>query len=109
MSLMSSVIKPLLTMPVLSELQLVTFRGGFVADWTVVRRLLELESRGATFRLEDGGRFRIIPPSLLTDDDIAFLRAHRDEARRVLEYQADDSHLFRDDASAKESLEDARK
>ena len=65
-----------------------------MADWTVVARLLELESRGCSFRLEDGGRFRVLPPDLLTADDISFLRARRDEARRVLAYQADDSHLF---------------
>ena len=81
-------------MPVSSEAPtLVTFRGGFVADWQVVQRLLDLESRGAQFRLLDGGRFCVDPPDLLTPDDQAFLRAHRDEARRVLEYEADDSHL----------------
>ena len=75
---------------------LVTFRGGFVADWTVVHRLLDLEGRGCSFRLENGGRFRVLPPDALTPDDVAFLRAHRDEARRVLAYQADDSHFFSD-------------
>lgn len=74
----------------------VTFRGGFIADGRVVQRLLELECRGCTFKLVDGGRFRVIPPDLLTPDDIAFLKARRDEARQVLEYQADDSHLFTD-------------
>ena len=49
---------------------------------------------GCSFRLEGGGRFRIIPPDRLTSDDVAFLRARRDEARPVLQYQADDSHLF---------------
>jgi len=80
-------------MTVCSE-QLVNFRGGFVADWAVVQRLLELEGRGCSFKLEDGSRFRVIPPDRLTPDDVAFLRARRDEARQVLEYQADDSHLF---------------
>ncbi len=74
--------------------ELVTFRGGFVADWLVVRRLLEIEERGCSFQLEDGGRFRVVHPDRLTADDVAFLRARRDEARQVLEYQADDSHLF---------------
>jgi hypothetical protein len=73
---------------------LVTFRGGFVADWSVVRRLLDIEARGCSFRLENGGRFRVTPPDYLTADDVAFLRVWRDEARRVLEYQADDSLLF---------------
>ena len=83
-------------MPACSESSgLVTFRGGFVADWVVVARLLDLEARGCLFRLEAGGRFRVMPPDRLTPDDVAFLRARRDEARQVLEYQADDSHLFR--------------
>jgi len=73
---------------------LVTFRGGFVADGCVVRVLLDLEARGCTFRLEDDGRFRVLPPDRLTVEDVAFLRAHRDEARRVLAYRANDLHLF---------------
>lgn len=82
-------------MPACSESPtLVTFRGGFVADWEVVLRLLDLEARGCSFQLEDGGRFRVVPPGRLTPDDVAFLRARRDEARQVLEHQADDSHLF---------------
>ncbi len=65
---------------------LVTFRGGFVADWAIVHRLLELEGRGCAFRLEHGGRFRVTPPDRLTADDTAFLREHRDEARQVIEF-----------------------
>lgn len=68
--------------------QLVTFKGGFVADWIVVRRLLDIEARGACFKLLDAGRFRVIPASVLTPDDVAFLRAHRDEARAVISYEA---------------------
>jgi len=74
-------------MPVSSDL--VVFRGGFSANWTVVARLLELEGRGARFVLEDGGRFRVIPPALLTAADIAFLRSNRAECRSVLSYDAD--------------------
>jgi len=83
-------------MPVCSDpTNVVMFRGGFVADWTVVVRLLEIERRGCSFRLEPGGRFRVQPPDLLTNDDKIFLRARQNEARQVLEYQADDSHLFK--------------
>ena len=73
---------------------LVTFRGGFVADWAIVQRLLAIEARGCSFHLEGGGRFRVVPPDRLTAEDVALLQAHRDEARQVLEYQADDSHLW---------------
>jgi hypothetical protein len=79
-----------------SEARLVTFRGGLVASWPVVARLLDLEARGARFVLLAGGRFRVEPAAVLTVDDTAFLRQHRDEARRVLDYQADDSHLYTD-------------
>lgn len=72
---------------------LVTFRGGFVADWTVVSRLLAIEIRGGRFELTSDGGFRVTPGSILTPEDIGLLRQHRDEARLVLEYQADDSHI----------------
>jgi hypothetical protein len=75
---------------------LVMFRGGFVAPLRVLSVLWQLENRGARFELEAEGGFRVIPASILTVDDTAFLRRHRDEARRVLEYAADDSHLFSD-------------
>lgn len=82
-------------MPACSEapITLVTFRGGFSADWAIVRRLLDLESRGARFELVEGGRFRVLPLSVLTAADVVFLRAHRDEAPRVLEYQTDRTFL----------------
>jgi hypothetical protein len=65
---------------------LVTFRDGFVADWPLVARLLDIEARGCAFHLDDGGRFRVTPPDRLTADDVVFLRARRDEARRVIAY-----------------------
>jgi hypothetical protein len=87
-------------MPSTFETVLVTFRGGFVADLSVVCRLLDLEARGARFELRPNGGFRVLPAAVVTSDDMQFLSVHRDEARRVLEYQADDSHLFRDDQNA---------
>ena len=74
---------------------LVTFRGGFVAAVVVVHRLLDLEALGCRFELVDGGhKFRVVPFDRLTADDVTFLRAHRDEARAVIAYQADASHLL---------------
>ena len=75
--------------------KLVTFSGGFVADWHVVRCLLDLEAKGATFVLLDGDRIRVEPSGLLDADSRDLLRAHRAEAVAVLRYQADDSHLLR--------------
>ena len=66
--------------------ELVSFKGGFVADLAVVRRLLELEGRGVTFNLLDNDRFKVDPPSTLTPDDIAWLRQRRDEARACIAY-----------------------
>jgi hypothetical protein len=65
---------------------LVVFRGGFSADWNLVRRLLELEERGARLSLEPDGRFRVRPAAVLTDEDIAVLTERRDEARRIIDY-----------------------
>jgi hypothetical protein len=69
-----------------SESNVVVFRGGFSAPWPTVQRLLDLEARGATFELLPDDRFRVVPSSLLTPTDVAFLRAHRDEARQVIAY-----------------------
>ena len=80
--------------------RLVTFRGGFVASLVVVERLLAIEARGARFVSLAGGRFQVSPPSVLTPEDTTFLKVHQDEARRVLSYQADDSHLFTDQSRA---------
>ena len=80
--------------------RLVTFRGGFVASLEVVERLLAIEARGARFVSQADGRFRVEPPSALTPEDATFLKAHRDEARRVLAYQADDAHLWDDKGQA---------
>jgi|WetSurMetagenome_2_1015567.scaffolds.fasta_scaffold462722_1 hypothetical protein len=66
--------------------ELVTFRFGFVADYVVVERLLDIESRGGSFTLEDEGHFRVHPPTVLTDDDKTFLRRRRAEALAVVEY-----------------------
>jgi hypothetical protein len=66
--------------------ELVTFRGGFVATWPVVSRLLDIEGRGATFTLLDDGRFHVHPSSVLTPDDRVFLTQRKDEARAVVGY-----------------------
>lgn len=74
-----------------SERQLKTLKGGMVIDWLVATRLIEIEMRGARFELLEGRRFRVVPANVLTAADTAFLRAHRDEARRQIEYDADDA------------------
>lgn len=78
----------------------VIFRGGFVARLDVVERLLDIERRGGRFVQQPDGGFLVEPHGLLTAEDVAFIQRHRAEARRVLEYQADDSHLFTDQTRA---------
>jgi hypothetical protein len=69
-----------------SPVQVITFRGGFTADWGIVARLLDLEARGLRFELSDGGRFRVAPVSVLTAADRAFLIAHRDGVHGIVAY-----------------------
>ena len=66
--------------------ELVILGGGFSVEASVVRRLLDIEHRGGRFALLDHGRFRVIPPEVLTDADREFLRQRRDEARSLIEY-----------------------
>lgn len=64
---------------------LVTLKGGTVIPVAVAVRLIDLEFRGATFTLE-GDRFRVTPPTLLTADDVHFLRAHKLHVRDAIRY-----------------------
>ena len=74
------------------EREIVTMRGGFVAVRNVLRRLWEIEARGASFVITESG-FAITPPhGMITREDRAFLLAHLDEAKRILRYQADDAN-----------------
>jgi hypothetical protein len=76
-------------LPATSDTALVTLTGGLVVPVRVLRVLWTLEDRGARFELKPNGGFKVIPSSVLTADETVFLRQHRDEARRVLEYQAE--------------------
>jgi hypothetical protein len=65
---------------------IVTLRGGVVVELAVLKVLWSLEDRGAKFLLKSDGGFRVEPAALLTAAETQFLRQHRNEARRVLEY-----------------------
>ena len=86
--------------PVMATTSLVTFRHGVVANTAVLRRLWAIEALGCSFVLKDNGGFRVVHWDKLTPADDAFLRAHRDDVRRLIAYQADDSHLFTDQSQA---------
>ncbi len=86
----------------LATTSLVTFRDGFVASVTVLQRLWAIEALGCSFALKDDGGFHVVHWDKLMPADDAFLRAHRDEVRRLIAYQADDSHLFADQSRAQQ-------
>lgn len=71
----------------------VTFRDGTVASLAVLERLWAIEARGGKIAPTDDGGFQVTPQGIVTPTERVFLREHRDEARRLVRYQADDSHL----------------
>ncbi len=66
--------------------ELVTLKGGLVMPVEIIRRLIDLEDRGAEFHLETGGHFLVVPPTLLTPEDTHFIREHRDLVRDAIIY-----------------------
>ena len=71
----------------------VTFRDGTVASLPVLQCLWNIEARGGTFVLLDGDGFRIEPTSCITPAEQTFLKAHREEAGKLVRYVVDDTHL----------------
>lgn len=70
----------------MASYELVPLLGGVALPRVVIERLLDLETRGARFYLAPEGRFRVDPAHLLSSDDFAFLRFHRQAARQAIEY-----------------------
>ena len=63
----------------------VVLRGGHVASLDALRLGWNLESRG--FRLEPvGDKLRVAPHTELTPQDVAAIRAHRDELLALVKY-----------------------
>ena len=73
--------------------EMVTMRVGLVVSRDVLQRLWDIEARGASFDITESG-FDITPEGILTPRDRAFLLAHLDEAKRILRYEVDDTHLY---------------
>ena len=71
--------------------EVVTMRHGFVAERDVLERLWSIEARGASFVITETG-FDVTPQGILTHGDRAFLLAHLDEAKRIVNYEADNPH-----------------
>jgi hypothetical protein len=86
--------------PGVRSLRTVTLRDGVEVDWEVVRVVLAIEARGATFHVDypdllrpEQAQIRIEPKGVLTTADRAYLTLHKGEVVRILTYQPDDAHL----------------
>ena len=73
--------------------KLITFRDGTVASLAVLECLWAIEARGGIFVLTDNGGYDIEPEGILRHHERLFLLENQEEARRLVRYVADDSHL----------------
>jgi len=65
----------------------VVLKGGVVASLDALRLGWDLENRG--FRLEPyGDRLKVTPHTELTTQDVAAIKAHRDELLTLVKYEA---------------------
>ena len=71
------------------ESDYVTLRGGCVVSAAVLRRVWAIEARGVRFARE-GDDIILAPDSLVTDDDLAFLRVHKPALMALVCYIASD-------------------
>lgn len=69
------------------SVDVVTLRGGTPVPLAAIQLALDLEERGITMRLDDG-TLVVRPRSLLTEDDIARIREHRDALKTFVAYEA---------------------
>ncbi|MDA1093709.1 MAG: hypothetical protein O3A25_10655 [Acidobacteria bacterium] len=60
----------------------------------MLERLWAIEARGGTFVLTDYGGYDIEPEGILRANERVFLLENQAEARRLVRYQADDTHLL---------------
>jgi hypothetical protein len=70
--------------------KVVTLRDGTIVSLAVLERLWAIEGRGGIFVLTDNGGYNVEPKGIVTANDRVFLLEHREEARRLVRYQADD-------------------
>lgn len=65
---------------------LVPLRGGPTVPTSLVLRMLDMEDRGARFRIEPDGRLHVGPRAAVTAADLAFCREHRDLVLACVSY-----------------------
>ena len=71
-----------------AEIGLFVFSSRLAPDGIEPLSRHDIEARGGTFVLVEDGKVRVEPPDRITPSEQVFLQAHRDEARRLVRYQA---------------------
>ena len=72
-------------MPTLTASEAITLRGGHIVSLEALQLLWQLENRGLNLE-QEGDQLAVFPRSLLTDDDRAHIRQHRDELLQLVRY-----------------------
>jgi hypothetical protein len=72
-------------MPTQIASEAVTLKGGYIVSLDALQLLWNLETRGLNLE-EEGQQLAVSPRSLLTDDDRARIRQHRDELLQLVRY-----------------------
>lgn len=65
---------------------LIPLRDGPVVPASVVSWLIDAEFRGLRFRPAPDGQLRVGPPAVVTPEDLAFIRRHRDDLIAAVAY-----------------------
>jgi len=65
---------------------LIPLHHGPVVPASIVSWLIDAEFRGLRFRPAPDGQLRVGPPAVVTPEDLAFIRRHRDVLRACVVY-----------------------
>ena len=68
--------------------EIVVLRGEVPVRLAVLRLAWDLEARGITLSIDPNGRLVASPPDQVTANDVAALRAHLRDVKRVVAYRA---------------------
>jgi hypothetical protein len=74
-----------------AAVETVTLDGGLTVSLDALRLVWALEGRGVAVRVE-GSDIVLWPPALLTDDDVAAVRAMKADVRALVHYCDRDPH-----------------
>ena len=68
--------------------EIVVLRGDLPVRLAVLRLAWDLEARGITLSIDPNGRLVASPPDQVTANDVAALRTHLRDVKRVVAYRA---------------------